>query len=228
MKIRLTGILAIFLSVAMISSLGVYAESSNIPDWVKNNAKWWAEGQIGESEFISGIQFLVNQGFITMPVTNAIATDVNLSDNDRAMSMLVTFNGESFPNGKETIYTYSEFQHLSSTVRTSSTVGVTTVTPTTPTFFLAGLPSVDKQSVYRLVDEFVNPSRPPALYDVQVDILTGDGKIIQTWDYRKCAIQDYITYLDSSKDTYRYSDTDSSEIRDLLLWECAGFSLQVP
>ncbi|MHA2404769.1 MAG: hypothetical protein ACXADH_17365 [Candidatus Kariarchaeaceae archaeon] len=35
-----------------------------LPDWVKNNAAWWAQGLISDDEYIQGIQFLVEQGII--------------------------------------------------------------------------------------------------------------------------------------------------------------------
>jgi len=35
-----------------------------IPDWIKNNAKWWSEGKIPDDDFISGIKYLVEQGII--------------------------------------------------------------------------------------------------------------------------------------------------------------------
>ncbi|MDH3657607.1 MAG: hypothetical protein OEM77_05670 [Nitrosopumilus sp.] len=38
----------------------------NIPSWVKNNAGWWAQGQIGTSDFLKGVQFLVEQGIIKL------------------------------------------------------------------------------------------------------------------------------------------------------------------
>jgi len=41
----------------------------NIPTWVKNNAKWWSDGTIGDSDFISGIQYLINQGIMKIPST---------------------------------------------------------------------------------------------------------------------------------------------------------------
>ncbi len=37
-----------------------------IPSWMKNNANWWANGTISDSEFISGIQYLLNSGIITL------------------------------------------------------------------------------------------------------------------------------------------------------------------
>ncbi len=36
----------------------------SIPDWIKNNACWWAEGLIGDDDFVKGIQYLVEQGII--------------------------------------------------------------------------------------------------------------------------------------------------------------------
>lgn len=42
---------------------------SQIPSWVRNNAKWWADGTIGDKDFVSGIQFLIKQGILKIPPT---------------------------------------------------------------------------------------------------------------------------------------------------------------
>ena len=34
-------------------------ENYSIPTWIKNSAKWWGEGLIGDSDFISGIKYLI-------------------------------------------------------------------------------------------------------------------------------------------------------------------------
>jgi len=136
-----------------------------------------------------------------------------LSDDDRVTSVVVHYKGEVF-GGEKTIYSYSEFQHLSSSIRTSGS-GISTATSSTPQFYLSGLPSKDKLEVYRLVDEYVNPGKTPSTYDIRVDLLSGDGKPIQTWEYRKCAIVDYVVYLDSDKITYRYGEHDDSEYREV-------------
>ncbi len=39
-------------------------EEIEIPTWIKNNAGWWAEGRIGDSDFVSGIQFLITEGIM--------------------------------------------------------------------------------------------------------------------------------------------------------------------
>jgi len=38
--------------------------SQEIPDWIRNNAAWWADGQINDNSFIQGIQFLIKEGII--------------------------------------------------------------------------------------------------------------------------------------------------------------------
>jgi len=35
-----------------------------LPDWIKNNAKWWSEGRISEDDFVNGIKYLVEKGII--------------------------------------------------------------------------------------------------------------------------------------------------------------------
>jgi len=37
---------------------------AQIPTWIKNNAGWWAEGLISDKDFVSGIQWLVQNNII--------------------------------------------------------------------------------------------------------------------------------------------------------------------
>ena len=46
-------------------------EAITIPDWVKNNAKWWSEGTISDNDFASGIEFMIKEGIIIVPVTES-------------------------------------------------------------------------------------------------------------------------------------------------------------
>ena len=64
MKIVITSIITILLIASITSS--AYAE---VPAWVKNNAGWWADDSISESEFLSGISFLISDGIISVPST---------------------------------------------------------------------------------------------------------------------------------------------------------------
>ena len=36
----------------------------NIPDWVRNNAAWWAEGSIDDNSFVQGIQYMIKEGLM--------------------------------------------------------------------------------------------------------------------------------------------------------------------
>ena len=59
----------LLLSVLVVSLVGimipnVFAE--NVPDWIKNNAGWWATDQIDDSAFVQGIQYLVQNGIIVI------------------------------------------------------------------------------------------------------------------------------------------------------------------
>ena len=40
-----------------------------IPSWIKNNAKWWADGKISDDDFVSGIQYLIQQGIMEISET---------------------------------------------------------------------------------------------------------------------------------------------------------------
>ncbi|QLH06244.1 peptidase [Nitrosopumilus ureiphilus] len=40
-----------------------------IPDWIKNNAGWWADGSIDDNSFVQGIQFLIKEGIMKIPQT---------------------------------------------------------------------------------------------------------------------------------------------------------------
>ena len=37
-----------------------------IPEWIKNNAGWWANGDIDDNSFVQGIQFLIKEGIMKL------------------------------------------------------------------------------------------------------------------------------------------------------------------
>ena len=64
--------LHLLLSVLVVSLVGLVIPSAfaeNVPDWVKNNAGWWADDQIDDSSFIEGIQYLIKEGIMVIPPT---------------------------------------------------------------------------------------------------------------------------------------------------------------
>ena len=44
-----------------------FPDPISIPNWIKNNAKWWSTGKISDEEFVSGIQFMIENNIITIP-----------------------------------------------------------------------------------------------------------------------------------------------------------------
>jgi len=60
----------LLLSILVVSLVGLVIPSAfaeNVPDWVKNNAGWWATDQIDDSSFIQGIQYLIKEGIMVIP-----------------------------------------------------------------------------------------------------------------------------------------------------------------
>ena len=44
---------------------------TTIPDWIKNNAGWWADGSIDDGSFLNGISYLIQNNIIVVPPTDA-------------------------------------------------------------------------------------------------------------------------------------------------------------
>ena len=65
----------LLLSVLVVSLVGILmtpavsGQQATIPDWIKNNAMWWASDQIPDSAFLQGIQFLIKEGIMVIPST---------------------------------------------------------------------------------------------------------------------------------------------------------------
>ena len=43
--------------------------TTQIPIWIKNNAKWWVDGMISDSDFVQGIQYLIKEKIMQIPQT---------------------------------------------------------------------------------------------------------------------------------------------------------------
>ena len=48
----------------MIGIVTVGESKPAVPEWIKNNAGWWAEGAIDDDAFVQGIQFLIKEGIM--------------------------------------------------------------------------------------------------------------------------------------------------------------------
>ena len=43
-----------------------------LPDWIKNNARWWSSDQITNDDFSLGIAFMISEGHIKLPPTESV------------------------------------------------------------------------------------------------------------------------------------------------------------
>ncbi len=76
-----TILLTAITSIALISGIilgsiftsPTASAQGSVPDWVKNNARWWADGQLSEKEFLNGLEWLINEKIIrpSLPNTNS-------------------------------------------------------------------------------------------------------------------------------------------------------------
>jgi hypothetical protein len=50
----------------MLTPNSLAQEEHQIPNWIKNVAGWWANGEISENEFLAGIEYLINHRVISL------------------------------------------------------------------------------------------------------------------------------------------------------------------
>ncbi|MBI3639538.1 MAG: hypothetical protein HY223_04395 [Thaumarchaeota archaeon] len=54
-------------SVIPSNDLALQSNNQKIPSWIKNNAKSWSQGQAQDSDFVKGIQYMLEQGIVKIP-----------------------------------------------------------------------------------------------------------------------------------------------------------------
>jgi len=67
-KGHILAILVIGISVTTVLSIQAQQDYS-IPQWVKNNALWWGQGDISDADFVSGIKFLIDEKHLQVSTT---------------------------------------------------------------------------------------------------------------------------------------------------------------
>lgn len=46
--------------------------NNSIPSWVKSTTKYWSQGQVNDTDFVGGLQYMIKTGIIQVPPTQAI------------------------------------------------------------------------------------------------------------------------------------------------------------
>jgi protein-disulfide isomerase len=69
-------IISLFFLVLVIFPVLVTSNAyAQVPDWIKNNAGWWADDQIDDGTFIQAIEYLIKNDIILIPKTQQESTD---------------------------------------------------------------------------------------------------------------------------------------------------------
>ena len=68
------------LKIVPIGEIDLHSGGISIPSWIKNNASWWSKDQIGDSDFVLGIQFLINEGIMRVPPSTPDSTSEMTND----------------------------------------------------------------------------------------------------------------------------------------------------
>ena len=58
----------------VIDRVEIQNDEISIPDWIRNNAEWWAAEQIDDTTFIQSIEYLIKNEIIVIPVTQQETT----------------------------------------------------------------------------------------------------------------------------------------------------------
>ena len=212
-----------------VFSLSVLADSSSIPVWVKNNAKWWSEGSISEVEYLKSLEYLITKGIINIPQKIEVtAAQTPLTDDERAQFFVVHFS-DGLIEKPFTVYTFSKFESTSSQSKGTELFKFPMYYfKDKAEFLLEGLPSVDKKDLYRGIDRWMTRGTTLTPFAVDIDVVAGDGTVIQTWTYTNCQPTAYGTYLQDVINFYQYSGQNKSEIRDRVAFSCTSVLLEVP
>ena len=65
-QISRTFLLVVVSSILFVSLSTNLASAETIPEWVKNNALWYGQGMVSESEFLTAIKFLIENDIIVI------------------------------------------------------------------------------------------------------------------------------------------------------------------
>ena len=148
-------------------------------------------------------------------------------DNERAMFFTIRASGGQLT--KEISTNFHKFVPFTSEERATITPDNPTDLKTEVKFAVESLPSKDKLEFYRLVGEtMLGSTFATEPFDANVDVISGDGTVIQTWAYRDCQIENYVTYLQDTVFFFQFSGGEASEIRERAILHCAALDLEVP
>jgi len=142
------------------------------------------------------------------------------TDATRAQVFVVHFEGTDISPAK-TVTSFTKFSPI--TYEEISLLLPGAPFGKTPKFYLESLPSKDNEWYYQLMSGYINAGRISEPFNVNVDVLAGDGTQIQSWKYTDCEVLEYKTYLEDTLFLRKFTDKFEKEFRDRAIFQCIGF-----
>lgn len=75
-----------------------HSAKTQIPQWIKQNAEWWANGSIGDRDFASGIQYLIKEKIMQIPesVKTSVMGEQEVENRDETERGWIQVNGKEY------------------------------------------------------------------------------------------------------------------------------------
>lgn len=144
---------------------------------------------------------------------------------NRAERIIVEFSGGELKT-TNTFYSFSKFMPVTKDPSSALPISIPgNVIGQKPMFSLESLPTKDKERYYEFVSRYINPGAVPQPFDATIHVVTGNGKILQSWKYADCSASNYVTFFTDNLILYKFKQTPGSEIREKTFFECQGLSL---
>ena len=141
-----------------------------------------------------------------------------VDNQNRARYYVVHFWNTS--NGSKTLATFAKFQ---------PTIIKNPLTPVgsqqySTGFSLESLTNKNNQWFYNnIINDYINPGKAPSPFNADIDIVTGDGNILQTYQYKTCKVDGYVPFLAENLLRLQFTRQFKSEVRDRADFTCDGF-----
>lgn len=94
-------------------------------------------------------------------------------------------------------------------------------------FLLESTPSKDKKPYYQFVSKSLMNRNTTPQFDVNIEVTTADGSIIETLKYKKCTVSEYFLYINDSKGKVVEKKQPKMDIRDVTKLECISLTISV-
>ena len=138
---------------------------------------------------------------------------ISLDPDNAAKSIIVHANRE----GSSIVRTYDSFSRIGFVSGEGS-------------FLLESVPSLDKKEFYEFIKDSLDKKNiiDRELINIDIDIYSGNGKLIETLEYGRCELDEYFVHsVDSLGKISFIEGEDAIEIREVTKLECDSFTISL-